>query len=437
MFAALRRRDIESPNSFRSGRHGKVNQAYPVRAIEAAEFDSFYDVGYQAFNGGWPPEVGRDLELLTFEFDRSAAAFDGDLIVGTACAYTYQLSVPGGAAAAGGVSAVSVLPSHRRRGIMSALLRHELADIAGRGEALAILWASEPGIYGRFGFGCAAEQLTFTIRRGEATLVPAAFTDKRAAPDLTIADPAAQTGAMAAVYAGVAAGRPGLPARDDRWWQAAIADPEVSREGASPMRCLIAADSDGPRGYAMYSTRSKWDQGVPGGEIRIHELQATDQQAAAALWTDLLNRDLIGEAQAYIRPVDDPLLEMLADRRRARVQLADGLWVRLVDVPAALSQRRYARDVDLAIEVVDTLMPANAGRYRLRARAGEPATCEPTTAGAEVTATVQALGAGYLGGMRLGALAAAGQVAEERPGAVAELSAAMSWDPAPWCPFVF
>jgi len=235
----------------------------------------------------------------------------------------------------------------------------------------------------------------------------------------------------------VAAGRPGLPARDDRWWQTAIADPEIGREGASPLRCLIAADADGPRGYALYSARSKWDGGIPLGEVRVHELQATDRQAAAALWTDLLTRDLIGETHIWARPVDDPLLEMLVDRRRARAQLGDGLWVRLVDVPAALSQRHYSRDLDIVIEVQDAVMPANAGRYRLRARPGGPAACEPTTTAADVTATVQALGAGYLGGMRLGALAAAGQIAEERPGAVAELSAAMSWDPAPWCPFVF
>jgi predicted acetyltransferase len=421
----------------RSGTNDKVNQAYPIRAIEPAEFPAFYEVGYQAFNSGWPPEVGRELELLTFEFDRSAAAFDGEQIVGSACAYTFQLSVPGGVAAAGGISAVSVLPTRRRRGIMSGLIRHVLTDIGSRGEAIAILWASEPGIYGRFGFGCASEHLRYTIRRGEGALLPAVFTDKKAAPEISIGEPGRQLAAMAAVYASVAAARPGLPARDDRWWQAAVADPEVYREGASPLRCLIAADGDGPRGYALYSSRGKWDDGVPVGEVRVHELQATDQQAGAALWTDLLTRDLIGETHAWARPVDDPLREMLVDRRRARAQLADGLWVRLVDVPAALSQRRYAREVDVVIEVTDTVIPANAGRYRLQARAGGAATCAPTTAAAAVTATVQALGAGYLGGMRLGTLAAAGQVAEERPGALLELSAAMSWDPAPWCPFVF
>jgi predicted acetyltransferase len=414
-----------------------VSQTYPIRAIEPAEFVSFHEISYQAFNSGWPPEVGRELELLTFEFDRSAAAFDGDQIVGTACAYTYQLSVPGAVAAAGGISAVSVLPTRRRRGIMSGLIRHVLTDIAARGEAIAILWASEPGIYGRFGFGCASEHLRFTIRRGEGRLLPAAFPDKQAAPEITIGEPGQQLAAMAAVYDSVAGSRPGLPARDDRWWQAAIADPEVGRDGASPLRCLIAADPGGARGYAMYSTRSKWADGVPEGEVHVHELQAVDQGAAAALWTDLLTRDLIGETQAWTRPVDDPLLEMLVDRRRSRAQVSDGLWVRLVDVPAALSQRCYARDVDVAIEVTDPVMPANAGRYRLRARAHGPATCEPTTDAADLTVTVAALGAGYLGGMRLGALAAAGQVAEERPGAVAELSAAMSWDPAPWCPFVF
>jgi predicted acetyltransferase len=417
-----------------------VTDTYPIRAIDRTEFPAFFAVGSQAFNSHWPPEAMLEHELVTFEFDRSAAAFDGDEIVGTSCAYTFRLSVPGGVTDAGGISAVSVLPTYRRRGIMSAMIRHLLADIAGRGEPIAALFASEPEIYGRFGFGCASEHLRMTIPRGDGRLIPPSVAPggRAAAPRLRVVDPEKARGDLAAVYAAVAASRPGMPARDDRWWQATLADPEFAREGMSLTRWLVAEDDAGPRGYASYAVRPDWSEGgIPAGRLRVHELMATDPAATAALWADLLTRDLIGEVRAESCPADDALLQLLAGRRRARVTLIDGLWIRLTDLPRALSQRRYARGLDVVIEVTDPLLPGNAGRWRLQADAAGQATCERTARTADLLAPVQALGAAYLGGARLGALAAAGQLAEERPGAVAELSAAMSWDPAPWCPTTF
>jgi len=255
------------------------------------------------------------------------------------------------------------------------------------------------------------------------------------------------------VYAAAAAARPGAPARDERWWRSRIDDPPEQRGATSALRCLVAADASGPRGYALYSTAETWDRyGLPANELTIRELITADPVAAAALWGDLLSRDLVSQVIARSRPVDDPLLQLLADRRRARAVVNDNLWVRLVDVPAALRQRSYARDVDVVIEVTDPVLPANAGRWRLTAGgagagsgaggaggsgAGEEASCERTSAGADVAVTAAALGAAYLGGTRLGALAAEGQVAELRPGALAQLSAAMSWDLAPWCPMIF
>jgi predicted acetyltransferase len=415
-----------------------VTPSHPIRAIEPAEFPAFCAVPGQAFNSSYPPAKAMQLDLVTFEFDRSAAAFDGDQIVGTSCAFTFQLSVPGGQVACGGVSFVAVLPTYRRRGIMSSMLRHLLADIADRGEPLAALFASEPEIYGRFGFGCASEDLRLTIPRGDGRLIPPAVTGDRPVPRLRIADPEQVRDGLAAVFAAVAGRRPGMFARDDRWWQTRIADPEWARDGSTPTRWLVAEDDSGMRGYAGYSVRPDWGQdGIPASRMRIAELMAIDPAAAAALWTDLLTRDLIGEVRAVLRPVDDELFPMLAGRRRARASLSDGLWVRLVDVPAALSQRQYARDVDVVIEVTDDVLPANAGQWRLRADADGKATCERTNSAAELLMPVHALGAAYLGGSRLGSLAAAGQLAEQRPGALAELSAAMSWDPAPWAPMIF
>lgn len=438
-----------------------MTDPFPIRVIGEDEFAAFYEVGEHAFNSSRPADQAMAYERATFEFDRSLAACDGDRLVGTAGAYSFSMTVPGATSRVAGVTAVSVLPSHRRRGILSSLIRRQFADVRSRGEPVAALFASESGIYGRFGYGLASLESRFAIRRGEGALLR----DSPAEPGLRlrIADPQDARHDLAAVYDIERQRRPGLWARDDRWWGSVLHDPEYMREGAAPLRCMIAEDGSGQRssrGYALYAVKSTWgEDGLPAGVIHVREVMTADPAATAAIWNDLLTRDLTGELVARMRPVDDPLLHLLADPRRARSQVSDGLWTRLVDVPAALAQRRYACPVEVVIAVTDELCPWNEGRWRLVAAgetspatrgtaaapalaapalaAGVPASCEPTTDPPDVTLPVRALGAVYLGGTRLGALAAAGQVSESRPGAVAALSAAMSWDPAPWCPMIF
>jgi predicted acetyltransferase len=262
---------------------------------------------------------------------------------------------------------------------------------------------------------------------------------------LRIAGPQAARPALAEVYDSVLPTRPGLFARDGRWWEYLLDDPEPARDGAGPLRCVLAEDAGGPRGYALLRARPGWnDDGLPDSVIRVSELMATSPAATAALWTDLLTRDLASRVTATLRPADDPLLHLLADPRRARARVSDGLWIRLVDAAAALSRRRYAAPVDVVIELADGFCPWNTGRWRLTVppAAGHPAaglagSCERASAPADVSLPAHALGAVYLGGTHLAALAAAGVVSERRPGALAALSAALSWDPAPWCPVIF
>jgi predicted acetyltransferase len=416
-----------------------MSAAYPIRPISDGEFPAYYAVIEHAFNATYPTDPELQHDRIVFEFDRSLAALDGPDMVGTAAALTFRMTVPGGTVAMAGVTAVSVLPSYRRRGILSSLMRRLLADARDRGEAVAALFASEAGIYGRYGFGIATAELDLTIRRGEGVML----TDEGApgrAPRLRMAEPQDAVPELAKVFDVILPSRPGMLARDDRWWDYVLWDPEHRRSGSSPLRGVIAEDETGPRGYALFSGKPDWDDhGIPSGTLQVSELMATDPAAYSAIWNDLLTRDLVREVRARVRPADEPLLYLLADRRRARPVLLDGLWVRLVSVEKALMQRSYACAVDVVIEVADDLFAENAGRWRLRApdpegaAAAAPASCERTSAPADLALPVRALGAAYLGGTRLGALAGAGQVTELRPGALAALSTAMSWDPAPWC----
>jgi len=413
---------------------------YPIRPVTPEEFDDFYRVAMHAFHGSPLSQGDREFSLAALEFDRTLAAFDGQELVGSAAVYTYQLSVPGHRTLpAAGVTWVSVLPSHRRRGVLSSMMRQQLDDVRDRGEPLAVLWASESVIYPRYGYGRSMWHTDFTLHRGEGALADAFLGDGRMQLRLRITEPGAALPELAKVYDAVLPSRPGFIARNETWWGRAIHDPADSRRGSSPLHCLLAEDQSGLRGYALYSGRSQWDEtSLPGGVLTVREMIAADPAASGALWADLLSRDLTADFHAHDRPVDDSLLFQLADPRRARPLLKDALWTRIIDVPAALAGRGYSAPVDVVIEVRDGLIPANAGRWRLAA-AGVAATasCVPTTAGADVALDVTELGAAYLGGTTVGAMAAAGLVTELRPGAVRELSAAMSWDLAPWCPVHF
>jgi predicted acetyltransferase len=422
---------------------------YPIRPVGPDDFDAVYTVDQHAFYGR-PLSERRRAELIRhFEFDRSLVAFDGDAPVGIAGIYSLRLCLPGAMAPVAGVTFIAVLPTHRRRGILSSLIRRQFAEIRDRGEAIAALWASESGIYGRYGYGTASWHASLSFRRGEGQLgrhAPPAGPGLR----LRLVEPESVRAELAKVYEAALPARPGMFARDELWWNRVLATADDGLADADPLRCLLAEDDNGPRGYAIYSGKGRWDgpSFLPDSSLNIREVIATDPPATAVIWADLLSRDLTTGFTAALQPVDDPLLQLLADPRRARPQIADGLWIRLVDLPSALTQRRYACPVDVVIEVSDPLLTANQGTWRLRAGAdtgtgpagsgtGLAAVCEPDAGPADLAIDVKALGAAYLGGTRLGSLAGAGLVTERRRGALAALSTAMSWDPAPWCPQIF
>src|SRR5689334_8360636 len=425
-----------------------ASSPYPVRPIDENEIDGFINVDEHAFNTSPWSDDDRRVALDRFEFDRTLAAFDDTTPVGVTMCYSFQLSVPGlQMLPAAGVTFVAVMPTYRRQGVLSSLMRRQLADVRDRGEPLAILWASEAVIYGRYGYGRASWHLDFTLRRGEGGLAADRGTAGRGASAgdglrLRIAEPEAAVPELAKVYDAVLASRPGMFGRNDAWWRSTIFDPAEHRHGASPLRCLLAEDASGPRGYALYAGVDTWTGFLPENVLTVHELMAADPAASAALCTDLLSRDLTTEFRLPRRPVDDPLLYQLADPRRTRPKLNDNLWVRIVDLPRALAGRRYSCPVDVVLEVRDEILPANAGRWRLSTTTEAPggglaASCVPASSPADLALDVAQLGAAYLGGTRLGALAGSGLVAELRPGATRQLSAALTWDPAPWCPMVF
>ncbi|MEV4249242.1 GNAT family N-acetyltransferase [Streptosporangium canum] len=405
-----------------------------LRPITEKEWSAWITLDEEAFGTAIPPHR-VELFRKNAEFDRSLGAFEGDLLVGVTSVCSFTMTVPGGPIPVGGVTSVGVLPSHRRRGILSALMNRQLTDLHERGEAVAALYASEAAIYGRFGYGRAADNLFFNITKRGPALAGHAPADP--ALRLRVVTPAEARSVFEKVFEAVLDSRPGLYARTAARWDAVLSDHEADQGGAGPLRAVVVEDDGGPRGYALFRIKSNFTQhDVPDGELRLKELFGLDPAAYALLWRHVLERDLVTRVSAWQRPVDDPLIHLMAEPRQLNAGWLDDLWIRLVDVERALPARSYSAPVDVVIEVEDAVCPWNARRWRLTADASG-ARCVPTEDPADLTLPVTVLGAAYLGGRPLAALQAAGVVRESRAGAVRELSVAMSWEPAPWAGLIF
>lgn len=411
---------------------------YPIRPLAPDEFDEAHGVVEEAFGEDLGADHRQQLRRR-YEFDRSLAAFDADRVVGLAVSYRLRMSVPGGMQPVAGVTGVVVLPTHRRRGLLRALMVRQLADLHERGEPVAALIASESSLYGRFGYGPASRAASVRLRRGEGAFREDIATDLAEATGLRLhrGDPGPFRPWLTEVYRRHVPARPGEWLRTDAWWDRRLADDEYAREGGGKLRCAVVERTGEPLGYALFNIRTDWsDFGNPNHELRVREIVGIEPAAYALLWRHLLDNDLVGVVTADDRPPDDPLFSLLADPRRARVTLADGLWVRLVDIGPALAGRAYARPVDVVLEVSDPVCPWNAGRWRLSGDENG-ASCERTTDRPDIALATRDLASGFLGDRGLAAPAAAGLVHEMRPGALRSLSAALAWFPGPHCSMDF
>lgn len=406
---------------------------FPIRPFTEAEWPQVNQLLNLAFLDE-PRQEDADVFLQALELDRTLVAFDGDQPVGSAGAFTFELTAPGAVVPAAGVTIVVVHPTYRRRGLLSALMDRQLGDLAESGEAVAVLWASEATIYGRYGYAVASQRATLDIGRAEAGLVADAPDGREL--NLQLAQPQDVRQELAQVYAAMTPTRPGYIARNETQWADTLHDPEHGRNGALATQALLVRDGDDLRGYALYRVKPSDDGLVSTSTVHVSELQAMDAAAYAACWRFLSSIDLTARITAGKLPVDAPLFHLLADSRRARVGRADGLWARLVRLGDAMAQRRYAAPVDLVLDVVDDRCPWNTGSWRLSGDENG-ASCERTTNSPDVRVDTRALASAYLGDSTLTAYLTTGRAEEHTPGALRRLSTAMSWDPRPWGPHSF
>jgi predicted acetyltransferase len=388
-------------------------------AIRQATEGDFADIGRldsAAFGFTYSAEQIADA-MTIIDPARFLVAEDQARIVGVTGDYPLTMQVPGGKLDVPGVTWVSVSPTHRRRGILRELMHTQLRGYADAGEAAAILTASEGGIYGRFGYGpaTATRKTEVDRRRAELAAPPVPGT-----VELLSADEA-RTHAPD-IHRRWCEHVPGALNRTEKWWDLLFLDRESDRNGMTSLFYLFHPD-----GYLAYRVKEDWDEGHL---CWISDYFPVTAEAHQALWNVLLGMDLFATVSSNRIPIDDPLPWLLTDPRQLKTKsVADGVWVRPIDIARTLAARHYALEVEAVFEVSDDLF--GDGRYRLLA-GPDGARCERTDGTADVRLSAAALGSAFLGGHRLTTLASAGRVRADDPGLLSRLDRAFLAERAPF-----
>jgi len=376
--------------------------------------------------GREPTEESASRFVRVLSPDRMHAAWEDGEIVGGASAFEFQLTIPGAVVPAAGITVVGVLPTHRRKGVLTQLMRAQLDDLHERGEPVAFLWASEGAIYGRFGYGLAGLSGEIDLLRVHSRFVRLVEADGR----FRLVSLQEALKALPPVYEQIAAETPGMYGRTAEWWSTRVLDdPEWRRGGAGEMVRVVLERNGEVAGYALYRLKMGFSDGASTGTVQVIEALGVDPEALAAIWRHLLDIDWMERVQAWLLPVDHPLFLLLQEPSRMRFRVEESVWLRLVDVAGALAARTWAQKEDLVLGVVDPFCPWNEGSYRLDG--------STTTERPDLRLDVRDLGAAFLGGFTVAELGRAGRVEELVPGAIHRADAAFRTDRAPWCPEIF
>jgi predicted acetyltransferase len=406
-----------------------------VRVCPPDRFRELLKLAGVAFNDDVPDDLVDRVERVA-DPKRFFTALDGDRMVATSGVFAMRLTVPGGELPAGGVTWVAVLPSHRRRGLMRGMMRLMIDDCHSRGEPIAILWAAEGAIYQRFGFGLATFSLNFEAEthsvgfarewepEGACRLIPTG-------EGLDLVTPVYETARMQ---------RAGFLARTPDWWLGILPRPDGEAKGGEAKRLVVYESADGPEAYAVYKAKGDWNVRGPAGVLTVEEAIGATARGTREIWRYLLEVDLMRTLKAWRLPADHALFHLAAEPRRLGTTVGDGLWLRIVDVAAALEGRTYgldgAADGELTFDLRDEYCPWNAGRWKLSV-AGGRAVATRSDGPADMALDAGDLGALFLGGVGAAALALAGRVVELRGGSLARADRLFRTALDPWCPQEF
>jgi predicted acetyltransferase len=364
----------------------------------------------------------------TYSPGRTLGVDRGGALVGTVTSFPTHLAVPGGAAVpTAAVTRVGVRADHTRRGLLTAMMRRQLADVAAAGEVLAILTATEARIYGRFGYGIAARGRRVRVRRvggsGVRAAAPVGGPVRLLGPDELL-------DVLVPLYRRIGLRHAGGMTRPDSWWPLSL------ERRLDPRAFTLAAVHTGPDGDDgfLLAASDRPQDGDGGAALSVQDMHAAGPEAVAALWRFVLDVDLANTVQAYSRPLDEPVELLLDDPRDCTtLGVSDELWVRLVDVGAALGARTYGAGEPVLLGVRDPVLAANTGVYRIAAGGAERVGDLDGRLTPDLECDVTGLAQAYLGDRRPAELVATGWWQATGPDAVARADALFTTATAPWC----
>ncbi len=378
-----------------------------IRPIRDDEFHVFLTAIREGFGDDDPPEDTSDRFRTLLPADRTLAAFDGDSIVGTFGGFDLELTVPGGAQVKmEGTTIVTVFPTHRRMGLLSEMMGQHLSTAASRGYPVAGLWSSESNIYARFGYGIATFNQSVVMHAERIE-----FRNEIPIGRVRRIRPAEVEELLPTVFDRIRRTRPGMTSRSDAWWKhRLVRDEPWMAEGSTKRRWVVHDGLDGIDGYAAYRQKEHWEAGHSRGTVTVVDMLTETPEAHASLWAYLTRIDGYPVIECHNLAVDDPLPQMVSEPRRVTTdELKDALWIRVLDVKAALEARTYESDGSLVIGVTDRFRPSESGTYRLEVSNGvgsvTPVDTEP-----DVHLADDVLGALYLGGQSATSYASAHRI---------------------------
>jgi predicted acetyltransferase len=409
--------------------------SFEIRVCPPERFAELIKTAEVAFSEDVPDDLVKRVEAVS-DKERFLCAMQDDRFVATSGVFGTHLSVPGGEVPAGGIAWVTVLPTHRRRGIMSGMMRRMIDDCHRRREPIAMLWAAEGAIYQRFGFGLGTLSMNLEAEaravgfarewpsEGRFRLLPAG-------EGREIVEP---------VYEAARAQRSGFLSRTPDWWLGILPDAEKDKKGGEAKRLVVYETDAGVEAYAVYKTRPEWGVRGSSHQLIVDEAIGSTPRGTRDIWRYLLSVDLVRTVKTGRLPSDHPLLVLAAEPRRLGVTMGDGLWIRVVDVVAALEGRNYGLSGHgngrVCFDLRDEFCSWNAGRWDLEVEDGR-ALVTRTDTEADLALDANDLAALFLGGFSATALAAAGRVMEMRPGGLAAADSLFPTTLKPWCPQEF
>jgi len=393
--------------------HGKVSRMpIDIQLLGPDRFEDLIRPITTAFGTAPSPERIEYMKKI-IELDTRIGAFEGGTHVGSAGVFAFDMSTTGGRVVkTAGLTMVAVMPTHRRRGVLSAMMQKHLTQARANSQPIAALWASEASIYGRYGYGLASFAGEVSIERDRSRFagpIPpfeARFVTEEEAMAI-----------MPVLWDRARQIAPGMPSRSESWWKnRRLLDIDSMRMGYGPLQRVVFRIQGRDEAYALYRSKLTFESpDIPVSMVKVLEAIGATPQGTRASWRYLCDLDLASRIEAHNLPLDHPLFLLLEEPRRAHFCAHDALWVRIIDIESALAARAYSSTESIVFEVEDAACPWNAGRFRLDGASGR---ATRTQEHADIHLPISSLGSAYLGGISFSRLSEFSTIEAKTPPAI-------------------